>query len=804
MLDGPTFLRIALRLAARRPGLSVARILTVTVVVSAATAVFAVANVTFLRPLPFPEHDRLVRVYVQPKGTTDLAQAGALFPLAFQHLRDNARQLERIEGIWTLDRAVEGEKEAESVRSGRVSAGFFALLGGRPHAGRFIDAADVVSDAKVAVLSHGFWLRRYGGDPDVVGRRIAVDREAHTIVGVAGREFEPDFTGTELWTPLFVRRGPNAPAFSAVQTIARLRPGVPGTAAVAELDRLLAELHAELPSLEAVDAGIVDLRRANFGALRPALLMLLAAVASLALLAAANLANLTLADLGSRRNDFAVAVALGASRLHVAGPEIVLSLGLALGGGVLGLAASAALAPALLSLDPASPLEARLVFLDWRVALAAFGLALSVMLVAIAAPVLRVAAAALPAAMSAGGRSSTGGPRAERTRLVLVAAQTTLALLLLSSGALIVRGLQLTADQAPGFDPSNVVTAQLQLSPSALPRPADRAAFVDRVLERLRTVPGVVTAATTLNPFRPGQGVTTSVEIFGRPSPNGLPHDVQYRRVSPGYFATMRIALAVGREFDRHDDVGSRPVAVVSRSFARRFWPGEDPLGQRIKRGPTHAPWSIVVGVAEDVRDRGLHQAPVATLYTPYFQGNSPATPVGLVVRTKGDPVSYVAAVKQAVWDVDPGQPLASVATLEGFLGSSLGPQRQRAILVGACGGLGLLLAIVGVYGVTARSVGERRRETGIRLALGGRPVDVWLRLAWGSVKAIVAGAALGLVVSAAASAGILALLPEIPAAGWAYAVPTAAGLVAAGAAAAMVAARGAVALDPAHALRSE
>ena len=232
----------------------------------------------------------------------------------------------------------------------------------------------------------------------------------------------------------------------------------------------------------------------------------------------------------------------------------------------------------------------------------------------------------------------------------------------------------------------------------------------------------------------------------------------------------MRIAVLTGRGFERRDWVDAPPVAIVSRGFARRFWPGQDPMGRRIKRGASAAVWSTVVGVVEDVRDVALDQAPADTVYTPYYQGSSPAAPVGLVVRTAGDPRAMVTAIKQAVWAVDAKQPLANVITLEQFLAQSLGAQRFRAVLVAVCGAIGLLLATIGTYGVTARSVVERTREVGIRLALGGRALDVWWTVAWGSLQAVVAGAIVGVAASIAAGGVLAALLPEVRGAAWMFA----------------------------------
>ncbi|MEO6237276.1 MAG: ADOP family duplicated permease [Vicinamibacterales bacterium] len=797
--------RIAARMLARRPGLAAGRLLTVTIVVTAAASVFAVANATFLRPLPFPHAERLLRIYFQPPGTTAFGAANPLTPIEFERFRQQTRLFEGFEGIWQAERALAGDGEPEAVPAGRVSAGFFRVLGGAASLGRVFTEEEVASNATVAVIGHGLWLRRFGGDPSAVGRVLLVDGEPHVIVGVMPESFEPAFTPSAFWTPLSTRDAIARTALSSVQTIGLLRPEVTVAQGVAELGTIFDSLKAELPAVRTGwTARAIDLREAQYGARRPAILMLLAAVAALGLIAIANLANLTLADVMFRRSDFAVRAALGASRCELVAGEIVESLMLAAAGGGAGLAGAAWLVPLLLALDASNAGLTRHVTIDWRVALGAFGVAVVVMLAAVAVPILRLAGPALASDVTAGSRRAIGGRTARRVRIALVTAQTALALVLLSSGALVVNALQQSTRVRTGFDPANVVTAQLRLSARLFPDPVDRATFVDRVLERLRETPGVVNAGTTLNPFTLNGAFVTLVHIEGRPTPTGEGHTVQYRRVSPGYFHAMRIPMLNGRPFERRDWIGSPLVAIVSRGFARRFWPGEDPLGRRVRRGAAATDWATVVGVVDDVRDVALDQAPVDTIYTPYFQGSSPAAPVALVVRTAADPRAMIDTIKRAVWQVDAKQPLAHVITLDRFLAASLGPQRFRAILIAVCGAIGLLLAAIGTYGVTARSVVERTREVGIRLALGGGALDVWWTLAWGSLRAVIAGAVVGIAAATVAGGALAAILPEVRGPAWLFAALCGGILVVVGAAAALLAARRVIAVEPLRALRAD
>ena len=794
---------IALRMLGKRPGLTAGRVFTVTIVVTAVSAVFTVANATFLRPLPFPHADRLVRLYLQSPGRPEFRDANPLTPLQLDRYRERVRSLERIDGIWSGERALTGDGEAEAVPAGRVSAGFFALFGGELEAGRVFTEQEAAADEKMVVLGHALWTRRYGGDRSVVGRTLILDGEPHVVVGIMRRDFQPAFVPSMLWTPLSTRNPMARTALTSVVTYGLLPSGGSVARVKTEIDRVFGDLISENPALlNGWSTGVKDMREAQFGAQAPAVLMLLAAVAALGLIAVANLANLTLADVMSRRADFAVKAALGASRVKLATEEIVQAMILAAAGGAAGLLLASWLVPALLTLDRANRVAALQSTVDWRVAVFGFAVATLVMLAAIALPVLRIAGPMLAADVAAGSRRAIGGRSARRIRTVLVTAQTALALVLLSSGTQVVSALYRAGGMDPGFDPANVIAGQLRLSANLFPTEQDRAQFVDRVLTELRATSGVVEAGTTLNTFTVNNFFTTLVRIEGRPSPDGQPYTVHYRRISPGYLDVMRIPIVRGRAFDAHDRIGAPLVAVVSRGFARRFWGDDDPIGKRIQRGTNTTAWITVVGVAGDVRDVGLNLDATDMLYTPYYQGSNAAAPVGLVVRTAGDPRGMVNAVKRAIWRVDANQPLAGVVALDDFLADSLGAHRFRAMLIAACAIVGLLLATIGTYGVTVRSVVERTREVGIRLALGGSPANVWWTVAWGSVRAVAAGATAGVAISVVAGAGLAALLPDVGGGIWKPAAACAAGLGIVGAIAAMAAARGAINVDPLVALK--
>lgn len=793
----------SLRAIARRPGLAAARLVTVATVVAAIGAVTAIASATLFRQLPYPEPDRLVQIYLLSKDTTDIRLSLPLYPVVFNHLDVRGPSIREVAGIWQVDRAVAGAGEPESVTAGRVTADFFSILGASLSAGRTFTGDEVNDGASVVVLSYGLWARMFGSDRSIVGKAIQIDRQPHTVVGVTARGFDPAFTPTQFWTPLRARdRDIGALRATVVQTIGRLREGATVGAATSELQPVLAPARGEMPDLiSAYTIGAIDLRESRYGSRRNALVMLLVVVAGLALIATANLANLTFADLASRLDDFALRAALGGSTRAVVVAEVVPCALLAVAGSLLGLGAASTAAPWMLSLDPSLAAAGIEVKVDWRVACAGVVAALAVMSAAVAIPSWRIARRDQLTFLR-GARSTDA--RGGRIRSLLVGAQTAMALVLLSAAALVVATLQRTARVDPGFDQTNVVTGQLRLADNAFPDHAARVRFIRAVLERLRDTSGVVGAGTTLNLFSGGRTFTTNVSIEDAPRPDGLSYALQYRRVSPGYFETMRIRVVRGRGFAPTDTEATPLVAVVSESFARQYWPNTDAIGRRIKRGPAAAPWSEIIGVVSDVRDGSLGESTGPLMYTSYYQSSTSSTPAGLVVRTAGDPRSAIQQIKQAVWAVDPAQPLANIVILDDYLRGSLGPQQFRAWLVALCSGFGILLAIIGIYGVTARSVSERTKEVGIRIALGGHPSNVWWRLVMASLRAVTAGAAIGAGISVAVDTSMVQLLPELGGGDWMFRAGAAAVMVVAGAIAAIIAARQAASIEPVRALRGD
>jgi putative ABC transport system permease protein len=606
-----------------------------------------------------------------------------------------------------------------------------------------------------------------------------------------------------MWTPLNATEAALRQGSTFVQTFARLDPGVTLDQLNAELTPAMAAVAAEIPQVMGGWSAIAaDLRDAQFRLQRPSVLALLGGVVALVLIACANLANLALAQVVSQRPEMAMRAALGGGRGALVRLQLIEALLPALLGGVLGLVIGQWLLPVLLTLDPSLARTFGEITIDWRVQLAVATTTVAVAIVSGVAPLLRELGRDLARGIGDGSRRTVGSRRDHRVRMLLVASECALAVVLLACSALLLSAFDRSSRTDPGFDPHSILTAQLRLSAAVYPNEAARAALINRVLERIRAIPGVEGAGATLNRFVPGFFFVTPVHIEGKPTPDGQAHTVQFRRASPGYFETMRIPILHGRDFAVSDGVDQPWVAVVSRRFADQHWPGENPLGRIIRRGTNPRPLTVI-GVVGDVSDVGFLQPPAATVYVTFDQNNVAITPVSLVVRSKGDPLALTGAVRAAVLAADPQQPIDSVGTVEQFLNDSLGPQRFRATLLLLLGGIGLALAALGVYGITSRAVEERTAELAVRLALGASPVGVGGMVVWHIMRVVLAGLGVGVVLAAAAAGVMVDMLPNLDEPErWVSIAPMLI-LAPVAAVAAIVPARRAVRLPPTLALRS-
>ena len=752
-------LRQALRALLRRPAYAAASIGTLALVIGVNAALFAAINATLFRPIPLKSGDRTVQIYLMPPGLSDPKYRNPLHAIDLVRFRERARTVNRIAAFATADRVLSiGGGEPAVVNTAAISAEMLRLSIDTPLLGRaFTDEEETRKDALI-VLSYGAWQRRFGGDATIIGRQVALDGDPYTIIGVMPRTFPPTFLQAELWTPLGITKTANpAEARTYIVTIAQLAEGTTFADADAEVRGIVADLARELPKThQGWTGGIITYRDWQYGSFRAPLVVLFCAVAVLLLIASSNIASLTLAHVTARQGELALRRAIGATRWAVARLVLIEISVVSVVGAGLSLVIGAWLLPALLAIAPATTQVLGVVTIDWHVAAYAIGCALLSSLVAGLVPALNASDAA--PALNASTMRAAGSRERRVWRTGLLIAQTALCVALLASGGVLIRALVRTARLAPGYDPSRVLTAQLQLPPTRYANGPERVAAMERIFDRVSKIPGVIQAGATMNRFTPGFAYQTLVEIENQPTPDGAGHTVQFRRVSASYFATMRIRVERGRVFTAQDSLSTPAVAVVSRSFVERHWPGIDPIGRRFKRGPS---MMTVVGVVDDVSDVDLLQPPEPTVYAAWTQTAGVAFPIGLVLRTAVEPEQLAPALRAAVASVDPLLALDRIQSVDTFLANSLAPQKFRTTLMLGLALVGLLLGAIGIAGVTARSIAERMPEFGVRLALGCDSSALWLHAITDQVRIVALGATAGVALAVIASRLLAAMLPE-------------------------------------------
>lgn len=747
-------LRQAWRSLFRRKAYFLTCAATLTLVLGANAAMFAVVNATMLRPMPFATDRPVVQLFSQPPGTTAVSQRNPLQQMEVPRLRERARTLSRIEGFLLSERVITLGGEPVVAQTAAVTPGLLPMLKARVANGRMFSTDEGAPGHAVAVISHGYWRDMLGAAP-VLDAPLVIDGQPHTIVGILSSSFQVPFVDAHVFTPLVTNAEPQprAPPRSVV-SLAELAPGASLEQVRTELTAISADFAQEFPKTHpGWRLGAELAREWQYGSMRAPLLVLLAATFLILLIACVNIANLTSADAVARSGELSLRLALGASRgdvlrIHFAELLIICASGL-----IPGLLLAQLAVPGLLAIDPAVARTLGAVAIDWRVQAFSAGIAVLTALLASTVPALRAMRGDIRHVLAAGTTRTTGSPRAALARRALVSAEIALCLALLLAGAVLLRGLRDLGRRGPGFDASQVLTAQIRLPEASYRTPDLRALVVKRLLEGVRALPGVESASTTQNAFLPGFSFQTLLHAKARPTEDGQPRTVQLRRVSGDYFETLRIRTIRGRTIDDADIATSQPVVVVSKQFADSALAGLDPIGQILVRA--NPPDFTVVGVVDDVLDVSANAEPQPTVYFPWAQNNNFGVPVALVIRTSVEPESVVPAVRHALKSIDASLPLRKVQPLAVFVDESTGPERFRAIVLGIVGALGLALAMVGISGVTYRSVIDRRRDFAVRLALGSEPTGVIRLVMVESIRDLAVGAGAGL----AAGAGLSMLL---------------------------------------------
>lgn len=817
-------IRYGIRSLLRQPGFTAVAVITLALGIGANSAVFSVVNAVILRPLPFKTPDQLVVVWETSaelaKDRQSLGQKLGSFPdvsgncatsvPGFLAWRDQTRVFEDVAAYndFTRRLALTGEGEPEEVLGVEVSPNFFSLLGTQAALGRTFTTDNAEgSNGDVVVLSYGLWQRRFGADPNIVGKTTTMSGKSYAIVGIAPPSFR--FPRREdVWIPLARATDEDLHDRKSryLDVIARLKPGVSLQQAQAELQTLASRQAQDYPlSNKGWSVALVPLHRQLVGEVRSKLLTLFGASGFVVLIACANLAALLLARGATRRREMAIRAAMGASRLRLARQTLIESVLLAILGGGAGILLAIWGMEILRSISPPDIQQLSELKVDLRLLGFAFGSSVFTGLLFGIAPALEGSNPDLHETLKEGSQWSGTSGRSNRLRNALVVSEVALALVLLTGAGLMINTLAHLYKSDRGFDAQRLLTLRTSLPASKYPaHSSQRAAFFDQVIERIDSIPGVESAAAVYPlPFS-GEQQGTGFAVEGTALNNVT---TNYRAVTPGYFKTMRIPLLKGRDFaesDAMDADGSPRVVVINESLAHHVWPTENPIGKRVALGSYggHPPAEII-GVVGDARYAGLDAPAGPELYAPYYQSPRYAT-MFLVVRGSSDSIQIASAIRREIWAVDKNQPVEDMRTMEELISKSVAPRRFYMSLLGVFGAIALALAAVGLYGVVNFSATQRTREVGIRIALGAKAGDVLgLFLKQGMFLNII-GSAIGLVVSFALTRTLASLLFEVSPTDPLTFVVVALFLGAVSFAACYIPARRATKVDPLVALRYE
>jgi putative ABC transport system permease protein len=744
-------IRYGIRLLANSPGFTAVAVITLALGIGANTAIFSVVRAVLLKSLPYPDPDRLVSIREVQSQSGDMSVSW----MNFHDWRQQNQSFERL-AVTRADHSIlTGVGKPTQLRAGSVSAAFFPLLGAKPILGRtFSEEEDTPSSAAVAVLSYALWRTQFGADPAFVGKSVVLDGEAYGIVGVLPADFKFFQQKIDLYTPIgrrsklqsYLNRGNH----QGLTGLARLRPGVSLSAARLEFDTIMKRLEQQNPETNSGEGVIIKpLYESRVSAIRPALLLLLGAVVCVLLIACVNMANLLLARAAARQREFAIRASIGAGRSRIVRQLLTESVLLSLLGGILGLLIAVWSIGPLLHIAPQDIPRLADTVVDRGVFLFTLAVTFLTGVLFGLAPAFQASRADMNTFLRGSGHSTTPGRPRQRLRVLLLISEVSLAVVLVIGSGLLIRSLLKALAVNPGFRADHVLALDVNLP---LPKYKEKPAwlsFMNQAVERIRSLPGVESASAVFCPPLVGE-CWDSVFIFDdRPVPPQaeLPSAV-FNIAEPQYFQTLQTPLLAGRFFTPADMESSAPVILINETMARRWWPNQNPIGKRIKQGfpNDNVPFREIVGIVGDLHQDSTDQPELPEVFEAAAQ--YPFNSMTILARTKPDPMSLAGAAVGAIQALDADQPVSSIKPLSAYFSESLGSRKFSTLLLALFGGLALLLAAVGIYGVMSYTVSLRTHELGIRMALGAQRSDVFGLVVKFGARLALAGIAIGLIAS--------------------------------------------------------
>jgi predicted permease len=811
--------RYALRVFAKNPGFTTTAVLCLTLGIGATTAIFSVVNAVVLRPLPYAHSDRLIRLFTEfPTFPNGGLRHFWVSPPEYVEVKRDTASFEDLEAWANSGVNLAGAAEPVRATASFVTGGMLGMLGVRPKLGRLFTPDDDKPNAPMtAVLSYALWQRGYGGDPQIIGRDIRLGGNACTVVGVmpAGFEFPPgEVSPAELWAPLQIDPAkPGGRGNHFLSILGRLKPSVTMAQAQSEMTRYSQHATDTLgQGTHRLDPRTHPLLTANFQgeivtAVRPAMLVLLGAVAFVLLIGCVNVANLLLAKAEARRREIAVRAAMGAGTGALLQQFIVEGILLSLAGTALGTLLALGGVRLLAATNAGSIPRVEEVGIDWQVLLFAVAISIATGVAFGFAPLVHLKLSSLHDTLKSAAGRNTGGSSANRFRSALVASELALALVLLIGAGLTVKAFWKLQQVDAGINPRNILTMQLALTRVNYRDVSTVNGFWSALIPRLRGLPGVVSAsvATGLPPARPINANDTNIEGFVR-APNGPIQNVDYWNfVTPEYFRTVGARLVEGRFLDERDAAGAPLTVVINQTMARHFWPKESALGHRIDMDYDKT-WRTIVGVVADIKNAGIDQPTGTELFAPIAQTKSGnrVNAASLVIRTKGDPMALVQPVRARMAALDRSLPVSKISSMEDVMSSARAHPRFLTLLLTLFSSLSLFLAALGIDGVISYAVAQRTSEIGIRMALGAGSGDVLRMIGASGLRLALAGTAAGAIGAFALTRFLRGLLFGVSSADPLTFAGMAAVLIAVTMLASYVPARRASRVDPVLALRHE